>query len=66
MGALSRLVPLWLFTPWLQDALKAANPETLRYANLHQRGCVVLHVGRRRLHSEFHYVDQVHKSPAYK
>lgn len=30
VGWLARLFPLWLFTPWLEDALAAANPDTLR------------------------------------
>jgi hypothetical protein len=28
-GKLARLLPLYLFTPWIEDALKAANPDTL-------------------------------------
>ena len=30
VGRLAKLLPLWLFTPWIEDALKAANPDTLQ------------------------------------
>lgn len=29
-GALAKPFPLYLFAPWIEDALKAANPDTLK------------------------------------
>jgi len=51
--------------PHEQDSLQAANPATLRYCNLSERGLIVLHLTRRRCHAEFHYVGGV-TSPNYK
>lgn len=48
-----------------QDSLQAANPATLRYCNLSERGLIVLHLTRRRCHAEFHYVGRVTR-PQYK
>ena len=42
-------------------APQAANPATLRYCNLHQRGLVLHHVTHARWHAEFHFVSQVCK-----
>ena len=28
------MFPLYLFTPWIEDALEAANPDTLKYCNV--------------------------------
>lgn len=33
-GRLAKIFPLYVFTPWIEDALKAANPDTLQYCNL--------------------------------
>lgn len=33
-GPLLNPFPLYLFTPWIEDSLKAANPDTLQYCNL--------------------------------
>ena len=52
-GRLAKLFPLYVFTPWIEDALKAANPDTLQYCNLWvrgrdwRRGFIVTGVGRR-------------------
>lgn len=40
---------------------QAANPATLRYCNLSQRGFVLHHVSHARWHAEFHFVSQVKK-----
>jgi hypothetical protein len=56
---MTRVWPLFYFTPWIQDALRVANPDTLKYCNLQDRGLVVMHVTRRRVHTEYHYVDTV-------
>lgn len=45
----------------VEDALKVANPDTLEYCNLTERGLVVLHVTRHKVHAEYHYVDSVRK-----
>ncbi len=34
VGRLASLFPLYLFTPWIEDALEAANPDTLKYCNV--------------------------------
>jgi len=64
-GRFARMWPLYLFAPWIQDALKAANPDTLRYCNVTERGLVALRLTRRRCHAEFHYVSTV-ASPRYR
>ncbi|KAL4426377.1 hypothetical protein ABPG77_004671 [Micractinium sp. CCAP 211/92] len=61
VGWLARLFPLWLFTPWLEDALAAANPDTLRYSDLDHRGCILFHVTKAKWHAEFHFVNDVSK-----
>lgn len=59
IGRLLRLWPVYLFTPWIADALLAANPDTLKYCNLDSRGFVLLHLTHRRCHAEYHYVSTV-------
>ncbi|KAL4430904.1 hypothetical protein ABPG75_006160 [Micractinium tetrahymenae] len=61
VGRLARLFPLWMFTPWLEDALAAANPDTLRYCDLDHRGCILFHVTQAKWHAEFHFVNDVRK-----
>lgn len=36
-GRLAKLWPLYLFTPWIEDALEVANPHTLQYVNVRVR-----------------------------
>ena len=59
VGRVARVWPLYLFAPWIQDALKVANPDTLEYCNLTERGLVALHVTRHKVHAEYHYVNTV-------
>ncbi|KAI7841597.1 hypothetical protein COHA_004767 [Chlorella ohadii] len=59
VGRLANLFPLYLFTPWVEDSLQAANPSTLRFCNLNQRGMVLHHVTHGRWHAEFHFVNGV-------
>lgn len=61
VGKLTHLFPLWAFTPWIEDALAAANPDTLRYCSLDQRGCVLFHVTHGKFHAEYHFVSSVAK-----
>lgn len=65
LGKLTSITPLFYYTPWIRDALRVANPDTLKYSNLQDRGLIVLHVTRRRVHAEYHYVSQV-KSRHYR
>lgn len=55
----SKLFPLELFTPWIEDAMKAANPITLRYANLNERGVVFVRATQTECHAEMHFVTRV-------
>ncbi|PRW58605.1 alkaline phosphatase isoform A [Chlorella sorokiniana] len=59
VGRLAKLFPLYLFTPWVEDSLQAANPASLRFCNLNQRGLVLHHVTHGRWHTEFHFVNSV-------
>eukprot|EP00887_Chlorella_sp_A99_P005400 scaffold1.g5400.t1 len=65
-GCLAKLCPLFLFTPFIEDALFAANPDTLKFCNLDQRGFVLFHVTRRRVHAEYHFVNSVAHEGDYK
>jgi hypothetical protein len=49
-GFLANLWPLWLFSPWIADAMHAANPNTLQFTNVHERGLMALRVTRARVH----------------
>lgn len=64
LGAAIKPWPLWLFCPWIEDSLFAANAETLKYCNLSERGLVVLEVTRSQVHSEYHFVNTVSR-PQY-
>ncbi|GAB4817815.1 hypothetical protein N2152v2_004861 [Parachlorella kessleri] len=61
VGRLASLFPLYLFTPWIEDALEAANPDTLKYCNVRERGFVLCHLTHTKFHAEFHYVTDVWK-----
>ena len=65
LGRLLKMWPIYLFTPWIVDALKAANPTTLKYCNLSDRGFLLIALTPRQFHCEFHFVDNVSK-PKYK
>ncbi|KAI3430585.1 hypothetical protein D9Q98_005178 [Chlorella vulgaris] len=60
-GKFARLLPLFLFTPWIEDSLKAANPDSLQYCNLDARGFVLCHLTKAKFHTEFHFVSNVQK-----
>lgn len=61
----SKLFPLELFTPWIEDAMKAANPVTLKYANLNERGAIFMRVNQTECHAEMHFTTRVNQK-AYK
>jgi alkaline phosphatase D len=65
LGRIMRLWPVYLFSPWAIDALKAANPDTLDYANLSDRGFVLCRATHAYFHTEFHYVNNLSR-PVYK
>ncbi|EFN53116.1 hypothetical protein CHLNCDRAFT_137467 [Chlorella variabilis] len=60
-GKFAKLFPLWVFTPWIEDSLQCANPDTLKFALLDQRGFVLHHLTRACYHAEFHFVSTVQK-----
>uniref|UniRef100_A0A1D2A9Z6 Phospholipase D n=2 Tax=Auxenochlorella protothecoides TaxID=3075 RepID=A0A1D2A9Z6_AUXPR len=65
-GPLLNPFPLYLFTPWIEDSLKAANPDTLQYCNLWQRGFMLFHVTRGKFHTEYHFVSNVKKQKKFR
>ncbi|KAI3433607.1 hypothetical protein D9Q98_003416 [Chlorella vulgaris] len=65
-GRLASLFPLYLFTPWVEDSLLAANTHSLRYCNLDRRGFLLHHVTLGKFHTEFHSLSRNLSKKQYK
>ena len=44
--------------------MHAANPDTLRFTNVHERGLMALRVTRARVHCEYHFFSSVQRRRA--